>query len=250
MSWTWPPPYSSWQPVTSLLKIPLMCAGAAYVHNAYNRPNPPPKADDIAKFGNSDTLMQTIGQRLTLCLYWAYALGESALILANALPSSTSLHSIVAYLVREGYTASTIRATPVTIIGWTFLCIGPLIRKACYRELGRFFTWELAIQDDQHIVTTGPYSIVRHPAYTGNLFMAAGTLMCHFGKGSWYRESGWLDTTGGKVVAALWILNVLSVPAMMMMRVGQEDEVLRRHFPLEWERYAKKTPYRLIPFIY
>jgi len=77
-----------------------------------------------------------------------------------------------------------------------------------------------------------------------------GTVLSHAGSGSWYKEAGWLDTFGGTAVVALWFAAIVYVPVNMMIRLRKEDEVLRNQYPLEWERWAKKTPYRVIPFIY
>lgn len=130
------------------------------------------------------------------------------------------------------------------------MCGGALFRLASYRELGRFFTWELSVKKDHHLVTTGPYSIVRHPAYLGNIFISTGALITFLGPGSWYNEGGWLSTTGGKALAVVWVVYNAWVAIGLSSRVGKEDEVLRDQFPEEWARWAVKTPYRLIPFVY
>ena len=38
--------------------------------------------------------------------------------------------------------------------------------------------------------------------------------------------------------------------AVGVVRCRTEDEELRKKFGAEWEAYARKTPYRLIPYIY
>jgi protein-S-isoprenylcysteine O-methyltransferase Ste14 len=171
-------------------------------------------------------------------------------VLANQFPSETS-NEVLSWLVRPGYSASAIRVTFPWLVGCACLCIGPTIRYYAIRELGKLFTWELSIRKDHNLVTTGPYAIVRHPAYFGNMFMLAGTFLCHIGPGSWYREAGWLSTLGGKALAALWSSAVLWVPlSMLFFRVKKEDDVLREHFPEEWEAWAKQTPYKVIPYVY
>ncbi|RKP24956.1 hypothetical protein SYNPS1DRAFT_9231, partial [Syncephalis pseudoplumigaleata] len=45
------------------------------------------------------------------------------------------------------------------------------IRAWSMRELGRFFTFQIGVSKDQHIVKTGPYRYVRHPSYTGAILM-------------------------------------------------------------------------------
>ena len=183
-------------------------------------------------------------------MFWIYSACEAATVIANEFPSETS-STVLSWLVKSGHSPSSIRVTTPWLVGWACLCIGPTIRWFAIRELGRFFTWDLSIKKDQHLVTTGPYSIVRHPAYFGNVFMLIGTFLSHIGPGSWYREAGWLDTLGGKALAALWFANIVWVPGTMLLsRVHTEDAILRQQWPEEWERWAKKTPYKVIPYIY
>ena len=42
------------------------------------------------------------------------------------------------------------------------------------KTLGRFFTFDVRVVEDQHIVTSGPYKLVRHPSYTGMMLAFAG----------------------------------------------------------------------------
>lgn len=116
--------------------------------------------------------------------------------------------------------------------------------------MGKFFTWRLIVMKDHALVTQGPYSIVRHPSYVGSLMLGAGAVLCHVAPGSWYRECiGW-DTVGRKLFTAAWAGWSIMVPILLMMRVNKEDAVLRNEFGPEWEIYARKTPYKLIPFVY
>lgn len=127
---------------------------------------------------------------------------------------------------------------------------GGLLRLACYRTLGKFFTWELAVKKDHVLVTHGPYSVVRHPAYTGSLMIGVGVVLAQFGPGSWYRECIGLDGLGSKVFVGIWSAWALAVPTLLMRRVNAEDAVLKKEFNEEWNAYAKRTPYRIIPFMY
>jgi protein-S-isoprenylcysteine O-methyltransferase Ste14 len=65
--------------------------------------------------------------------------------------------------------------------------------------LGRFFRFEASIQEDHQLVTEGPYSIVRHPSYTGLLFTHSEWFLWHFGPVSWVRASGLWSTVVGKL---------------------------------------------------
>ena len=127
---------------------------------------------------------------------------------------------------------------------------GGLIRLWCFHALGKFFTWYLAIKDEHKLITRGPYAYVRHPAYTSAVMLAAGSVVTCFGEGSWYEAYDGLGTWWGKLFAVATSAVLFTVPVLLLPRVNREDEVLKKEFGAEWERYAKKTPYKLIPFVY
>lgn len=130
------------------------------------------------------------------------------------------------------------------------MACGATIRLLCYRTLGQLFTFELSIKKGHALVTRGPYSIVRHPSYVGSLLIGIGTVLCHFGPGSWYEgRVGW-DSLASKLFTAAWAGWSLVLPMLLMGRVNAEDEILKNEFGEEWEAYARRTPYRLIPLIY
>ena len=128
--------------------------------------------------------------------------------------------------------------------------VGSFIRLACYRALGKSFTWELSVKRDQSLVTSGPYAVVRHPSYVGALTIYSGVVLVMFGPGSWFCECiGW-DTWTSRLFAGVCTGWALIIPCLLMGRVGKEDKVLKKEFGAKWEAYAKRVPYRLFPFIY
>lgn len=183
-------------------------------------------------------------------MYWLNAFVESAVIFGSRYPAYLS-PQLLQLLVREPHhDVSDIRITPVWLTGCLLMSLGSLVRLSCYRTLGRLFTWEITVKDDHKLITTGPYSIVRHPSYAGNVMIGVGTILCHFGAGSWYAAYGGLETTAGVIFAAAWSAWMLWLPTMLVSRVSKEDDILKARFGEEWVAYAKRTPYRLIPFVY
>src|SRR5258705_7074103 len=117
-------------------------------------------------------------------LYWAFTLCEtSAICLHRLQPSSMPT-------LAGG--APAIRPSRAFVVGWVLVVLGGALRLVCYRTLGQFFTFELAIQRQQRLVTRGPYAVVRHPSYIGCIAIYAGGIMCQFCPGSWFVESGWM----------------------------------------------------------
>ena len=143
-----------------------------------------------------------------------------------------------------------LRLTPLSVAGCVLGIAGGLLRTQCYHELGRLFTFELSIRDNHTLVTTGPYSIVRHPAYLGALLLFTGNVALLVSKGSWFMESGLWDTVWGRGVACSALGSLLAIALGLFSRVDREDRMMRKEFGEEWEKWAKKTPYRLIPFLY
>ena len=94
-----------------------------------------------------------------------------------------------------------------------------------------FFSSTVRIQTDrgQHVVTEGPYRIVRHPGYIGLLIGSVGTSL---------------------VLSSVWSL----VPAVVVMivtviRTALEDAALHDELP-GYREYAQKTRYRLLPGVW
>ena len=67
-------------------------------------------------------------------------------------------------------------------IGLAVLVSGAILRRLCFRDLGRSFTGEVRVRPDQQVVRTGPYRWVRHPSYTAGILMIVGAAIA---LGSW-----------------------------------------------------------------
>src|SRR5205814_8840173 len=81
--------------------------------------------------------------------------------------------------VRARFPAATLPAPQIFYpIGVVLFVIGLTVRWASIIYLGRFFTVNVAIAQDHQLITTGPYRFVRHPSYTGNLFLFLGFTLC------------------------------------------------------------------------
>lgn len=107
---------------------------------------------------------------------------------------------------------------------------GLMLRIWAIRVLGSFFTRTLRTDTEQHLIEEGPYGLVRHPGYLGDLLMwiGAGTA-----------TSNWIAAT------------VISLPMLgsYWYRMQAEEAMLTHAFPKEYQIYTAYT-WRLIPFVY
>lgn len=145
---------------------------------------------------------------------------------------------------------ASIGITPLYTVGWMLAISGGLLRLLCYRTLGRFFTFVITLRPKHQLITQGPYSIVRHPAYTASTIASIGITLCQGSAGSWVRESGLMNTSWGKRAVYGWSVLTVYMIAMVWMRIPQEDRMLRREFGEQWDKWAANVPYRVFPGIY
>lgn len=188
---------------------------------------------------------------------------ELYLVLSTAFPSLrlSAMYNIL--LGTSTLEAPRIRITPMFLFGSFLVYSGTALRAWCFRTLGRHFTFHLAILKDHKLITDGPYSIVRHPSYTGSILFCCGLIITQVGSGSWMGEyvacwdssllnDGYICQWGlvGKSMGFVWALMNVFVPYVLLSRMAKEDEVLKREFGKEWVEWAKRTPYRLFPHVY
>ena len=136
-------------------------------------------------------------------------------------------------------------------IGLTLMVLGSWLRLTSYRHLGRFFRFEASIQKDHELIVSGPYSVVRHPSYTGLILIIGGLFPWFLGKGSWITESGLWNTTLGRSVVVIYfsLLNIVG-SIFVLARMSKEDIALRNQFGKKWDDWAKRVPYSIFPGIY
>ncbi|KAL1756633.1 hypothetical protein FB107DRAFT_260974 [Schizophyllum commune] len=132
-----------------------------------------------------------------------------------------------------------------------FLVIaGAAIRLVCFRILRRMFTFTHTIKKDHQLMTTGPYSVVRHPSYTGVLMVFWGKVVWQTAPGSWMRESGFLHTAPGIAIGGLVVAFNVFFTIAFMIRCKEEDRALEKAFGEQWRTWAERTRYCLIPGIF
>lgn len=178
-------------------------------------------------------------------------LAESAVILAQQTPNDPLSDHILGLLVPGPAALVPIGAvTPELLAGTALTISGAGLRLWCYRTLGRHFTFKLYLQEGHELVTDGPYRIVRHPSYTGLLLTEIGAFLLQFAAGTLFREAGWARTRFGQGYMCFWLLLRSFETVGFLVRTVYEDRFLRARFGEQWKSWARRTPHRLIPFVY
>ena len=175
---------------------------------------------------------------------------ELAVIGAHEFPSVPFSATVLTTLVKDPSVVPRFTMSPSFAVATVLLVAGAAIRKHCYDTLGRLFTFQLTMQKEHKLVTYGPYSVVRHPAYTGFALAIAGMLMSQMLPGTYPVESGFMNPLPVKVFMWVWTAWYTIMILITLRRTSVEDEVLRKEFGKQWEEWAERTPYKLLPFVF
>ncbi|MFC2133696.1 methyltransferase family protein [Bacteroidota bacterium] len=118
----------------------------------------------------------------------------------------------------------------IIVLGFILIWIGYAFGAWAFAE-NRFFSSVVRIQTDRgHAVCdTGPYRIVRHPGYAGNIPPLVGIVLA---------------------LGSVWTLIPAAVALIIaVIRTALEDRTLQEELP-GYRDYARRVRYRLIPGIY
>ncbi|KAI0747198.1 ICMT-domain-containing protein [Daedaleopsis nitida] len=241
----------------TLLKGPLLVCHAIGTYRGMSPPTRTPPSEDRQRADSNtpDYLNKVTSiQRIIFC---TIAVTEATTLVVHQMPQTwliprafTSLTHLSAPPTSGDGSSYPLRLTVASSLGCLLGFAGGFIRVWCHNTLGRLFTWELALRGEHKLITRGPYSIVRHPSYTGFIFLTVGNLLLLYSPGSFFRETGLSATVPGKIVAAFSTAFTGWVCGGLLYRTHTEDLMMKKEFGAQWEEWAQKTPYRLIPYVY
>jgi len=118
--------------------------------------------------------------------------------------------------------------------GWTGTAASVLflLSYALYGEVLRenaYLSRTIGVQENQKVVDTGLYGIVRHPMYAATVFLFLSMPL---------------------VLGSLWaIIPLLFYPLLIARRIRYEEQLLTAELP-GYTAYMKKVRWRMIPFIW
>ena len=96
-------------------------------------------------------------------------------------------------------------------------------------KINQYASRIVEIEENQQVITTGPYAWVRHPMYTGVILLYLFTPLA---------------------LGSFWgLIPFLILPVIIIFRIKNEEEVLKKELP-GYEAYCRNTKYRLIPYVW
>jgi len=117
----------------------------------------------------------------------------------------------------------------IRIVGIIFVIIGFILMNWSAYTLGKQFSIDVTIQKEHELITTGPYTRIRHPRYIGTILFFL-----------------WV---AGVFNALISIIIVIILSGVLIWRVIDEEKIMKNEFKDKREIYTGKS-WKLIPFIW
>ncbi|MGC1461107.1 MAG: isoprenylcysteine carboxylmethyltransferase family protein [Terracidiphilus sp.] len=114
-------------------------------------------------------------------------------------------------------------------LGAAVTIVGLLFAVWARQYLGRNWSRSVTIKQDHELITSGPYTLVRHPIYTGILTGLLGTAIA-------------LSQVRGLIVVALFFV-------AFWIKLRMEEQWMRSQFGETYAAYAHRTA-ALVPYLF
>jgi protein-S-isoprenylcysteine O-methyltransferase Ste14 len=150
---------------------------------------------------------------------------------AQKIIMSLTLIGVIALLVFSAFDhrfAWSLVPPYISLVGDVLVALGFLIDFFVLKE-NSYGASTIQTVEDQKVISTGPYALVRHPMYAGALVMVMGAPLA---LGSWW----------GLAVLAL-------ITPVLIWRILDEEKLLMNDLP-RYIEYIQKVRYRLVPYLW
>jgi protein-S-isoprenylcysteine O-methyltransferase Ste14 len=117
--------------------------------------------------------------------------------------------------------------TWLVLLGDVLVALGLYFVFLVFRE-NTFTSATIEVRDEQRVISTGPYAVIRHPMYSGAFLMLLGIPLA---LGSWW--------------AFIFVFLLFAAIVWRLL----EEEVSSKNLP-GYTAYRQKIRYRLIPFVW
>jgi protein-S-isoprenylcysteine O-methyltransferase Ste14 len=116
----------------------------------------------------------------------------------------------------------------VVIAGDVIVAIGLYLISLVYRE-NTFTSATIEVAENQKVISTGPYAIVRHPMYASASLYLFGTPLA---------------------LGSYWgLIPIAAMMPFLIWRLFDEERMLASNLP-GYTEYQKRVRHRLIPFVW
>ncbi|MGD8192457.1 methyltransferase family protein [Brevibacillus ginsengisoli] len=116
----------------------------------------------------------------------------------------------------------------IVLVADAIILLGFLIVFLVFKQ-NSYTSAIIEVSENQKVVSTGPYAVVRHPMYTGALFIILFTPLA---------------------LGSIWaLIPSFFIMIFIVLRLLNEEKVLLKELK-GYDDYCKKTRYHLIPFIW
>jgi protein-S-isoprenylcysteine O-methyltransferase Ste14 len=116
----------------------------------------------------------------------------------------------------------------VIVAGDLLVALGNFLVFLVYRE-NTFTSATIEVSENQRVISTGPYALVRHPMYASSFVYIAGTPLA-------------LGSYRGLLVIAAML-------PFLIWRLLDEERLLAKDLP-GYSEYQQRVRYRLVPFVW
>jgi protein-S-isoprenylcysteine O-methyltransferase Ste14 len=114
------------------------------------------------------------------------------------------------------------------VAGDVLVAIGLYLISLVYRE-NTFTSATIEVAENQKVVSTGPYAIVRHPMYASGFLYLLGTPLA---------------------LGSYWgLVPIAAMMPFLIWRLFDEERFLARNLP-GYTEYQKRVRHRLVPFVW
>jgi protein-S-isoprenylcysteine O-methyltransferase Ste14 len=136
-----------------------------------------------------------------------------------------AIHVVPALDHRFGWTNAPLG---VVVAGDILVGIGFLVIGRVYRE-NSFASATIEVAENQRVVSTGPYAIVRHPMYAGGLLLMLGTPLA---------------------LGSYWgLVPLAAMMPFLIWRLFDEEHFLAKKLP-GYTEYQQRVRHRLVPLVW
>jgi protein-S-isoprenylcysteine O-methyltransferase Ste14 len=114
------------------------------------------------------------------------------------------------------------------VAGDALVAIGFYLIFRVYRE-NTFTSATIEVSEDQRVISTGPYAIVRHPMYASGSLYLFGTPLA---------------------LGSYWgFVAIVAMMPFLIWRLVDEERFLSRNLP-GYAEYQRRVPHRLVPYVW